>query len=168
YDPADPQGSAGHPPGILRIPQVRIQESTAVVPGVDGQKMSKSYGNTIDLFADEKEIKRRIMSIRTDSTPVEAPKPTENSPLYQLLKVMLTETEFKEVDQSWKSGGKGYGEYKKQLLDAFYRTFGPARARREELLKDPAELERILRSGAGRARESAAPVIGGVRRGVGL
>ncbi len=80
-----------HAPGILKLPAARIQESTATVPGVDGQKMSKSYGNTIDMFGDEKEVKKRIMGIKTDSTAVEAPKPTENAPLYDLLQVMLPE-----------------------------------------------------------------------------
>src|SRR5215467_15598238 len=72
YDPADPEGTAGHPAGILKLPAARIQESTAVVLGIDGQKMSKSYGNAIDLFASDSEIKKRIMSIKTDSTPIEA------------------------------------------------------------------------------------------------
>jgi len=110
YDPVDPEGRAGHPPGILKLPQARIQESTAVVPGIDGQKMSKSYGNAIELFASDAEIKKRIMSIKTDSTPVGAPKPTENSALYQLLKLLAPETEFVSIDRSWREGGTGYGD----------------------------------------------------------
>lgn len=168
YDPADPEGKEGHPPGILRLPAVRVQEATAVVPGVDGQKMSKSYGNSIDLFGDEKELKKRIMGIKTDSTPVEAPKPTENNPLYLLLKLMAPPGELEAIDQSWRAGGKGYGEYKKKLLEYFHATFGPARARREELLRDPGEIERILQDGAQRARAIAAPYIDQMRRAVGL
>ena len=169
YDPADPEGKEkGHAAGILKLPAARVQESTATVPGVDGQKMSKSYGNTIDIFGDEKEIKKRIMSIKTDSTPVEAPKPTEGSALYDLLKVMLPESEFAEVDTTWRAGGKGYGDYKKKVLEAFHATFGPARKRREELLADPGELERILQDGARRAREQAAPLMEKVRRAVGI
>jgi tryptophanyl-tRNA synthetase len=169
YDPADPDGKEkGHAPGILKLPAAKVQESTAVVPGVDGQKMSKSYGNTIDIFGDEKEIKKRFMGIKTDSTGVEAPKPTENNALYDLLKVMLPESEFAHADATWRAGGKGYGEYKKLLVDAFHNTFGPARKRREELLADPGELERILQDGARRARETAAPLMERVRRAVGL
>jgi tryptophanyl-tRNA synthetase len=169
YDPADPDGKEkGHAPGILKLPAARVQESAATVPGVDGQKMSKSYGNTIDIFGDEKEIKKRFMGIKTDSTAVEAPKPTENNALYDLMKVMLPEAEFMQADATWRAGGKGYGEYKKLLLEAFHTTFGPARKRREELLSDPGELERILQDGARRAREAAAPLMERVRRAVGL
>ena len=167
YDPADPEGLKSGAPGILKLPNFRIQENTAVVPGVDGQKMSKSYGNTIEMFGEEKEVKKRIMGIKTDSTAVEAPKPTDG-PLYQLLQVMLSPAEFQEVDASWKAGGKGYGEYKKRLLEAFHSTFYAARARRAELVGDPAEIERILQDGAERARALAAPVIDQVRRAVGL
>src|SRR5215472_12863062 len=168
YDPADPEGTAGHPAGILKLPAARIQESTAVVLGIDGQKMSKSYGNAIDLFASDSEIKKRIMSIKTDSTPVEAPKPTENSALYQLLKLLVPEPEFAQIDRSWKAGGTGYGEYKKQLLHFFHSQFDPARKRRQELLENRGEVERVLRSGAERARQIAEPIIDGVRRATGL
>jgi tryptophanyl-tRNA synthetase len=167
YDPQDPLGTAGHPRGILKLPSVRVQEATAVVPGIDGQKMSKSYGNTIDLFGDEKEVKKRIMSIKTDSTPVEAPKPLDGA-LYPLLKVMAPPEELPALEESWRAGGKGYGDYKKKLLEFFFATFGPARARREELLRDPGEVDRVLADGAQRARALAAPIVDGVRRVVGL
>jgi tryptophanyl-tRNA synthetase len=169
YDAQDPEGKEkGHAPGILKLPAARVQESTAVVPGVDGQKMSKSYGNTIELFGEEKEIKKRIMGIKTDSTAVEAPKPTENAPLYDLLKLMLPEQRFQEADASWRAGGKGYGEYKKLLLEAFHENFGPARKRYDELKRDPAELERILQDGAERARAEASQLMQRVRRAVGV
>lgn len=181
YDPADPEGKErGHTPGILKLPTARIQESTQTVPGIDGKKMSKSYGNTIELFGEEKDIKKRIMSIKTDSTPVEAPKPVPGAersadpsivsevPLYDLLKLMLPESEFAEVDASWRAGGKGYGDYKKRLLEAYLTTFGPARRRYAELVSDPAELERILQDGAQRARQEAAALMDKVRRAVGI
>ncbi|RJS25264.1 tryptophan--tRNA ligase [Corallococcus sp. H22C18031201] len=169
YDPADPDGKErGHAPGLLKLPEARVQESTATVPGVDGQKMSKSYGNTIELFGDEKEIKKRIMSIKTDSTAVDAPKPTQDSPLYDLLKLMLPESEFAEVDATWKAGGKGYGDYKKKLLEAYHTVFGPARKRHAELVADPAEVERILQDGADRARQEASRLMAKVRRAVGI
>jgi tryptophanyl-tRNA synthetase len=167
YDPQDPTGAKSGVPGILKLPGVRVQESTATVPGIDGQKMSKSYGNTIDLFGDEKEIKKRIMGVKTDSTAVEAPKPLD-SPLYSLLKVMAPAQEMAELDVSWRSGGKGYGDYKKKLLEYFHGAFDGPRQRYAELSADPGEIERILRAGAERAREKAAEVIGRVRRTVGL
>jgi tryptophanyl-tRNA synthetase len=166
YDPADPLGKKSGAPGILKLPEGLIPEEVATIPGLDGQKMSKSYGNAIEVFGDEKEIKKKIMGIKTDSTPVEAPKPVDNA-LYQLLKIMAPAPEFAALDQSWREGGKGYGEYKKKLLEYFHQTFGAARARRDELLGDPLEVDRILKDGARRAREIAAPIIGAVRTAVG-
>jgi len=128
YDPADPAGTRTGHPGILKPPEALVQEATAVVPGTDGQKMSKSYNNTIDLFGDEAEVKKRIMGIKTDSTPVEAPKPMD-SPLYQLLQISLPAAALATVDESWRKGGKGYGEYKQAPLAAYHAMFGEARAR---------------------------------------
>jgi tryptophanyl-tRNA synthetase len=167
YDPADPAGGRTGHPGILKLPEALVQEATAVVPGTDGQKMSKSYNNTIDLFGDEAEVKKRIMGIKTDSTPVEAPKPVD-SPLYQLLRVMLPESDLATVEASWREGGKGYGEYKKTLLAAYHATFGEARSRYQALQKDPGSVDAILRAGAERARAVAAPVIERVRQAVGI
>src|SRR5690606_10666462 len=168
YDPQDPEGEKGGTPGLLKLPQARIQEQTAVVPGIDGQKMSKSYGNAIELFAPDKEVKKRIMGIRTDSTPVEAPKPTEDAPLYDLLRLMIPSSEWPDIDRAWREGGRGYGDFKKRLLTAFHDTFDPARARREALLAAPAELDRLLERGAEKARALAAGTMASVRRAVGL
>ena len=167
YDPADPTGTRTGRQGILKLPEALVQEATAVVPGTDGQKMSKSYNNTIDLFGDEAQVKKAIMGIKTDSTPVEAPKPLD-TPLYQLLKVMLPEAEFGPVDRAWREGGKGYGEFKKTLLAAYHATFDGPRARYQALEKDPGAVDTILRAGAERARAVAAPVIGRVRQAVGI
>ena len=168
YDPADPRGARknGHP-GLLKIPEALVETETAVVPGTDGQKMSKSYNNTIELFADDAEVKRRIMGIRTDSTPVEAPKPLD-SPLYALLKLVLPPAEFTEADAAWRRGGRGYGDFKKTLLAGFHTAFDGPRARYRELAAQPDEVERILTDGAARARAFAAPVLSGVRQAVGL
>lgn len=168
YDPADPTGRGGSAPGVLKLPEARLKEETMVLPGVDGQKMSKSYGNTIDLFGDDAELKRRIMGIKTDSTPVEAPKPIEGSPLYELLRAVAPPAVFQELDRKWREGGVGYGEFKKKLLECFHAAFDPARARRQELLRDPGEVERILQGGARKARELASPTIEAVRKAVGL
>jgi tryptophanyl-tRNA synthetase len=131
--------------------------------------MSKSYGNTIDLFGDEKDIKKRIMSIKTDATPVEAPKPTEDAPLYALLKLLApTPADFADVDAAWRAGGKGYGDFKKKLLEWFHVQFDGPRARRQELLADTGHVEKVLADGASRARASAAPVLQAVKRAAGL
>ncbi|HSP18919.1 MAG TPA: tryptophan--tRNA ligase, partial [Myxococcaceae bacterium] len=167
YDPADPTGIESGKPGLLKLPEALVQDATATVPGTDGQKMSKSYSNTIDLFGDEGEVKKRIMGIKTDSTPVEAPKPVDSA-LYQLLRVVLPEGEFPAVDQAWRAGGKGYGDFKKILLAAYHVTFGQARARYQALQKDPGAVDAILRAGAERARAVAAPVIERVRHAVGI
>jgi tryptophanyl-tRNA synthetase len=167
YDPSDPEGKSGGARGILKLPDAQIREETASLPGLDGRKMSKSYNNTIDIFADDAVVKKKIMGIKTDSTAVDAPKPLDN-PLYALLKVMAPPAELERIDQSWRAGGKGYGDYKKLLLDLFHAEFDAARARRRELEKDVAEVDRILRDGADRARALAAPTIVAVKRAVGI
>jgi tryptophanyl-tRNA synthetase len=167
YDAADPRGEKTGVPGILKLPEARLS-AAAVVPGIDGQKMSKSYGNAIELFGDVRATEKRIMSIKTDSTDVDSPKPVDDSALYQLLKVMVPPAEFAELDRSWRAGGQGYGHYKKQLVALYHATFDGPRARREELLADPGEVERILKDGARRAREIAVPVLDRVRAAVGL
>jgi tryptophanyl-tRNA synthetase len=166
YDPAK-DGKDGKHTGLLRLPRARVQEQTAVLPGVDGEKMSKSYNNTIDLFGDEKAITKRIKGIKTDSTPPEAPKPT-TGPLYELMKVMHTPADFAAADATWRAGGQGYGHYKEGLLAAFHDNFSLARTRYAELMGDRAELERLLQQGAAKARGYAAPVIARVRAAVGL
>ena len=168
YDAADPLGEKTGAPGILKLPEAKLAADAAVVPGIDGQKMSKSYGNAIEIFGDLKTIEKRMMGIKTDSTDVESPKPTEDSALYQLLKVMAPPGEFAEIDRSWRAGGQGYGHYKKKLVELYHATFDGPRARREQRLADPGEVERILKDGADRARAIAVPVLDRVRRAVGL
>lgn len=158
--------------GIFKLPVARTRDETAVVPGRDGQKMSKTYGNTIDLFGTDKEVEKQVKSVKTDSTAPEAPKPTADQPLYQLLQVVLPPAAFAEVDQKWKSGGEpkthGYGAFKQALLDGFHATFDGPRQRYAELLADRGELERQLEQGADKARAYAAPVLDRVRAAVGL
>ncbi len=153
---------------IFTLPEPLILEEVAVVPGVDGRKMSKSYGNTIDIFGSEKAIRKRIMSIVTDSTPVEEPKPREGSSLYALLKLFAPAEERDWVERAFDEGGTGYGEMKKRLFGYFLETFGPARQRYRELMEDPAELDAILAGGAERARRVVAPLMDAVRRAVGI
>lgn len=158
---------------IFKLPEVITREETAVVPGVDGQKMSKSYSNTIDLFGSDKEVEKQIKSVKTDSTDPTAPKPVENQPLYDLLKVVLPPSEFAEVDAKWRSGGPdpkefGYGFFKKRLLEGYMATFAEPRKKFAQLMADKGELERQLKLGADKARGYAAPVMDRVRKAAGL
>jgi tryptophanyl-tRNA synthetase len=167
FDPQDPEGKSGGVPGILRMPEPVILEETAVVPGVDGKKMSKAYDNTIELFAPEGVIKKRIMSIKTDSTPVEAPKP-EGTALYHLLQLLADPEEAAEMKRTWAEGGVGYGTYKKRLVALFHERFGEARALRDELAADPSAVVRILEDGAERARALSAPIWEAVVKATGV
>jgi tryptophanyl-tRNA synthetase len=168
YDAADPNGESNGMPGVFKVPQAHIQETTATILGVDGNKMSKSYGNTIDLFAPDKKVKKAIMGIKTDSASIEDPKPTEGSALHSLLKVLAAPADFEEIDRSWQQGGQGYGVYKMKLLELFHATFDEARKKRAELETDPAAVEAILVAGAKRAREVAAVQLTAVKKAVGL
>ncbi len=152
----------------LRLPEPSIQETTATVPGLDGAKMSASYGNTIDVFEDEKALKKKIMGIPTDSTPVDAPKPTENSTILDLYRLVADPTDFDQMLTDFRTGGHGYGDFKKRLLIAIWERFAPERQRRTELLADPTYVDRVLATGAERANALADTVLGRVRAAVGL
>lgn len=153
---------------VLTLPEDMILPEVAVVPGLDGRKMSKSYGNTLELFAPEKAIKKRIMSIVTDSTPVEEPKPTRGNTLYALLKLFTPPGEWAEARKLFTEGGTGYGEIKKRLLGLYLETFGEARHRYEELSQDQGYVEDVLRRGRERAGEVVAQVMADCRRVCGV
>jgi tryptophanyl-tRNA synthetase len=154
---------------VFVLPEPLILDDVAVVPGIDGRKMSKSYENTIDIFGPEKAIRKKIMSIVTDSTPVEDPKPKEDNALYHLLTLFAPdESERTWIENAFAEGGVGYGEMKKRLFDYYLATFGDARSRYEELKADPGEVELILATGAKKARETAAPLMQQVREAVGI
>src|SRR6476660_7226884 len=136
---------------ILKLPEPRIQAQTEVVPGIDGQKMSKSYGNTIDIFGDEKETRKRVMSIVTDSMPVEAPKDPESSTIFQLYSLFANKEETETMRDAFRRGGTGYGDFKKQLFAKLWEYFEPMRKRREEILKDAGYIDAVLKRGAERA-----------------
>jgi tryptophanyl-tRNA synthetase len=154
--------------GTVVVPEPRIQEATAVVPGLDGQKMSKSYGNTLPLFGEEKALRKSIMRMPTDSTPVEEPKPKENSILLQLYKLFATPEEYAAMEASFDAGGTGYGHYKGQLFEAYWEHFRDARERRAALANDPGHVEAVLKAGAEKARETANRTLDRVRRACGL
>ncbi len=154
--------------GLLRIPEPSILPELATIPGLDGQKMSKSYGNTLELFMEEKALRKKVMSILTDSTPVEAPKDPASSSILGLYKLVAPADDVAKMEAAFRAGGTGYGDFKKQLFGALWEYFAPARARREEILKDPAEVDRVLEAGAQKARTIACATLGRVRRAMGL
>ena len=153
---------------IFKLPEPRIQAATEVVPGIDGQKMSKSYGNNIDIFGNEKETRKRIMSIVTDSTPVEAPKDPSRSTIVQLYSLVASNNEIAEMRERFQKGGAGYGDFKKQLFEKLWNYFAPMRKRREEILADKSYIDNALARGAKRANEVADVVMERVRAALGL
>jgi tryptophanyl-tRNA synthetase len=153
---------------IFKLPDAYIPDTVATILGTDGQKMSKSYHNTIELFEDAKSIKKKVMGIVTDSTPMEEPKEPEGNSVYELYKLFATKEEVQDMADKFRAGGYGYGHAKKELLSAYHRMFDPFREKREMLAKSPDVLEDILREGALKARESAGPIMEKVRSAVGL
>ncbi len=154
---------------IFTIPEAIISETTAVVPGLDGQKMSKSYGNTLPIFGDEKPMRKLInKKVVTDATPLEDPKPTENSILLSLYKLFATPEQYAAMIQGYEQGGIGYGQFKKDLFEAYWEFFRTARERREIILNDPASVDAIMAAGAAKARETANVTMTRVRQALGL
>jgi len=150
------------------IPESVIRPDVAVVPGVDGQKMSKSYNNTIEIFGSEKDTRARMMRIVTDSTPLELPKDPATCNVFALYKLFASDSELAEMDARYRVGGFGYGVAKKALFEAMWTYFEPFRKRREELEKDSSFVEAVLREGAERARTEARKTLSAARRAVGL
>jgi tryptophanyl-tRNA synthetase len=153
---------------VLTLPEPYIPEAVAVVPGRDGRKMSKSYNNTIELFAGEEELRRQIWSIVTDSATVAEPKDPDRNALYAILKLFCTPEERAEWADRFRSGGMGYREVKQAIFDHFMRLFGPARSRRKELLSRPDYVAEVLRRGVEQARAIALPLVREVRAAVGI
>jgi len=153
---------------IFKLPEPRIHTATEVVSGIDGQKMSKSYGNNIDIFGDEKEIRKRVMSIVTDSMPLEAPKDPSRSTIFQLYSLFASKDEIAEMRERFQRGGTGYGDFKKQLFEKLWEYFAPMRKRREEILANKTYIDNVLARGAEQANEIADQVMKRVRAAVGL
>ncbi len=154
--------------GLFKLPNSRIRDETAVVPGLDGQKMSKSYDNTIQLFEEPAALKKKIMGIKTDSTPVEAPKSTEDSSILALYKLVASAADYDTMIADFQRGGIGYGDFKKRLLAAVTEHFAPFRERRAEIVADPKYVDRVLAEGAEKARAVARKTLSRVRDAVGL
>ena len=152
---------------IFPLPEYRLGQAP-VVPGLDGKKMSKSYGNTIEIFAEGKELKKKVMSIVTDSTPLEAPKDPDKCTVFKLYSLFATPQEQQELAERYRAGGFGYGQAKQMLYEKIEQYFAAARQRRRELAKEPGLVEEVLRQGAARARAEARATMALVRRVVGL
>jgi len=153
---------------ILTIPQEHIIESVAVVPGINGQKMSKTYNNTIEIFEPEKNVKKKIMKIVTDSTPVEEPKDPEKCNVFALLKLVASPEELTQWENRYHSGGMGYGQAKKRLAELIIDYFKPYRKKRAELENNIDYVREVLEKGAQRAKAVAAKTLAQVRKAVGL
>lgn len=153
---------------IFKLPQSSIRDETAVVPGLDGAKMSKSYHNTIEIFAPEAALRKKIMGIKTDSTPVESPKPTEESVILDLYKLVASPGDYQEMIGAFSNGGTGYGDLKKRLFVGIWEYFAPFRVRREEILRDSELVDRVLAEGAAKAQEVSNRVMKRVRTAVGI
>jgi tryptophanyl-tRNA synthetase len=153
---------------VFTLPQPRLVEGGAKVPGTDGQKMSKSYENTIEVFEEPGALKKKVMRITTDSRPMEEPKEPEGDHLYQLYALFADAADRQAMADLYRRGGFGYGEIKKKLLAAAGEFFAAARARRAELAADPERIEAILAAGAARARAKAGEVLARARRACGL
>jgi len=150
------------------VPEPKIKDDTAAVPGLDGQKMSKSYGNTIEIFGDEKALRKKVMGIVMDSRSPAEPKPDADKNLaIQLLKVINAGVGA-EYEEKLRAGGLGYGDLKKKLFEVYWEYFAPARARRAELAANLDHVNQILREGADRARTVAVKVLKRARQASGL
>ena len=153
---------------ILTVPEPYILSEAAVVPGLDGQKMSKSYDNTLELFEPAGAIKKKIMRIVTDSTPVEEPKDPQMCTIFALLKLVVTPEELAAWDQRYRSGGMGYGEAKKDLVQKVNELLEPFRQKFQELERDADYVEDVLVEGGRKARATAQQTMEGVRAATGI
>lgn len=153
---------------VFVLPEARVLDSSAKVPGTDGEKMSKSYGNVIELFEPAKRVRKKVMSIKTDSTPVEEPKDPENCSVFDLYRLFATPSEVTELADRYRAGGLGYGDAKQALFELSQAHFEEARERRRVLESDEGQLESILQAGAERARKKAGDVLGRARAACGL
>lgn len=154
----------------FKLPVYKLRDEAGVLPGVDGQKMSKSYGNDIDPFMPEKPLRKRIMGIVTDSTPVEQPKDPQKCTVFQIFRGLAGKNDPRtlELEQRYRAGGMGYGEAKTALYELILDTFREARARRTELMADKAYVRKVLDDGAAAARAIIAQVTARARKAAGL
>ena len=155
---------------VFKLPKYRMAPDAELLPGVDGEKMSKSYGNEIDPFMDEKPLRKRIMSIKTDSLGVDDPKDPDTSTIFQIYRAIAGKADPRTVElaERFRAPGMGYGHAKQALFELVMDHFGPARARRAELMRDPGQVDQVLKKGAAVAREKAQATLSRARAAVGL
>jgi tryptophanyl-tRNA synthetase len=153
---------------ILTIPEPEIREEIAVIPGTDGQKMSKSYGNTLEIFESESELKKKVMSIVTDSIPMEQPKDPDKNSIYAIFRLFASPEQARKMADSFKAGGYGYGHAKKELLSVLLEYFRPYREERKKIAADGSYINDMRKRGRDRARAAAAEVLEAVRSAVGV
>ncbi|MBW2187869.1 MAG: tryptophan--tRNA ligase, partial [Deltaproteobacteria bacterium] len=153
---------------IFTIPEPDIDDEVATVPGLDGQKMSKSYGNTIDLFQDEKKLRKQIMRIVTDATGVEEPKNPDTCNVFQIYRLFLDKEQQQALRQRYQAGGMGYGEVKQELFETVRDYFVPFTERRNAILADTEQLHKTLDHGAQKARYAASKVLRKIRKKSGM
>ncbi len=153
---------------VLVLPEARLLDDSAKVPGTDGEKMSKSYDNIIGIFEEEKPQKKKIMRIQTDSRPMEDPKDPESDHLFQLFRLLAPQEQIDEMADLYRKGGFGYGHVKKAIAEAAAEYFGEARERRRELEAKPEQVRDVLAAGAARARETASDVLARVESACGI
>ncbi|HEX9874439.1 MAG TPA: tryptophan--tRNA ligase [Deferrimonas sp.] len=153
---------------LFTIPEPEVDDNVATVPGLDGQKMSKSYGNTIDLFLEEKALRKQVMRIVTDPTPVDAPKDPDACNVFQIYRLFLDKEGEETLRRRYLAGGLGYGEVKSELFETVRDFFAPYAERRAELLADPEGLRAVLAAGSDKARQVAVKTLGKVRNKAGL
>jgi len=165
----DLAGSFNHEFGeVFVLPKARVLDSSAKVPGTDGEKMSKSYNNTVQIFEDPAVMRKQVMRITTDSRPMEQPKDPDSDHLYQLFSLFSAEAPRQEMAALYRRGGFGYGQIKKALADAAEAYFAAARERRAYLVSHPQEVVEILADGARRARQKAQEVLRRAQKACGL
>jgi len=153
---------------VFVLPESRVLDSSAKVPGTDGEKMSKSYDNVIELFEPAERVRKKVMSIKTDSTPVEEPKDPSQCSVFNLYKLFADGEQIEDLAARYRAGGLGYGDAKQALFELSQDHFAQARSLREELAAEEGRLEEILQAGAARAREKAGEVLGRARAACGL
>ena len=153
---------------LLVVPEARIDEQVMTVPGTDGQKMSKSYKNVVDVFLPEKELKKQIMGIVTDATPLEAPKDPEKCNVFQLFRLVATPEQTADLAQRYRAGGLGYGHAKTELLGVLLERFAEERLRFDALMANPAALDAALEVGARKAAAVADATLLRVRQALGF
>jgi tryptophanyl-tRNA synthetase len=153
---------------VFRLPKPHILEAVAIVPGLDGRKMSKSYNNTIEIFDDPATITKKVKKIVTDSTPVEAPKNPETCPLFNLYRLFASPDDLADVERRYREGGVGYGEVKSRLAEAMIARFSDARGRRADWLAHPERVSLVRAAAAERARATARIVLDRARAACGV